>query len=70
MRKVKIEESVFDYNKLTDEQLHEQLRVQKQRLIYTDPVNINPSEVDVLHDIFLNMKYINKELKKRHFNRT
>lgn len=70
MRNIKVEESVFDYNRLTDEQLHEQLRVQKLRLELTGIESFKLNEVDILHNIVLNLKYINVELKKRYFNRT
>ncbi|TLP75696.1 hypothetical protein [Maribacter sp. ACAM166] len=70
MKKIKVEDSVIDYTYLTDVQLHEQLRVQNVRLNHTSVNSFNLSESDILHNIFLNLKYINTELKKRRFNRT
>jgi hypothetical protein len=63
MSEIKVTERVFPYHVLNEQQLREQYRIQEERLLLTE--NDSKKDYDILFDIFLNLKYIKRELNNR-----
>lgn len=61
-----INRKVFDYTKLSDEQLNEQIRLQKVRLDMTG-IEIPDSQLTAIHGILEEIKCISREMNRRKY---